>query len=57
MTVDHLDWLAGRLDAAGIPITRSKSGRRALFCRDPDENALEFLEAEPDADEAVQNPR
>ena len=32
------------LDKAGIPYTLSISGRRALFCRDPDGNAVEFLE-------------
>jgi len=35
--------LAGRLDAAGISYTPSRSGRAALFCRDPDGNALEFI--------------
>ena len=44
MTVKDLDWLAERLDAAGIAYTLSRSGRRALFCRDPDANALEFVE-------------
>jgi glyoxylase I family protein len=44
MTVPKLDRLCERLDAAGIPYTRSRSGRRALFCRDPDANALEFIE-------------
>lgn len=33
-----------RLDAAQCPYTLSRSGRRALFCRDPDGNALEFIE-------------
>lgn len=27
------------------PFTKSKSGRNALFCRDPDGNALEFIES------------
>jgi len=40
----QLDTLISRLDAAGITYTLSKSGRRALFCRDPDGNALEFIE-------------
>ncbi len=31
------------LDAAGIVYTQSQSGRRAIFCRDPDQNALEFM--------------
>ena len=32
------------LDEAGMKYTLSISGRRALFCRDPDGNAVEFLE-------------
>ena len=32
------------LDAAGIDYTLSRSGRRALFCRDPDGNGIELLE-------------
>ena len=35
--------LIERLDQAGIPYTLSQSGRRALFCRDPDGNGLEFI--------------
>ncbi len=34
------------LDAAGIAYTLSRSGRRALFVRDPDGNALELIEGE-----------
>jgi glyoxylase I family protein len=45
LTLCDLDALRRRLNAAGIPCTASKSGRRALFCRDPDGNALEFIEA------------
>lgn len=37
--------LIAKLDEAGIPYTLSQSGRKALFCRDPDGNALEFIEA------------
>ncbi len=44
LAVDDLADLAGRLDRAGISYTRSRSGRAALFCRDPDGNALEFIE-------------
>lgn len=36
--------LRARLDAEGIAYTLSRSGRRALFCRDPDGNALELME-------------
>jgi glyoxylase I family protein len=32
------------LNKAGIVYTMSKSGRRALFCRDPDGNAIEVIE-------------
>lgn len=42
--VDDLEALAQALQAAGVEITRSRSGRRALFCRDPDGNALELIE-------------
>ena len=35
--------LKSRLDAAGVAYTVSKSGRAALFCRDPDANTLEFV--------------
>jgi len=45
LTLRDLNELRRRLEAAGIPYTLSKSGRRALFCRDPDGNALEFIEA------------
>lgn len=44
LTVTDLDALAARLDGAGIPYTLSRSGRRALFCRDPDGNAVELIE-------------
>lgn len=44
-SLGDLDDLAQRLEAAGIPHTQSRSGRRALFCRDPDGHALEFMEA------------
>lgn len=40
------DWqaLRAKLDGAGLPYTLSRSGRRALFVRDPDGNALELVE-------------
>lgn len=44
ITVDDLSALLSRLEAAAIAYTMSHSGRRALFCRDPDQNALEFIE-------------
>ncbi|WP_058558046.1 VOC family protein [Thiohalocapsa sp. ML1] len=45
LTVTDLDLIATRLDAAGIGFSLSRSGRRALFCRDPDGNAVELIEA------------
>ena len=41
--ISGFDELVAQLDAAQIPYTLSRSGRRALFCRDPDGNALEFI--------------
>ncbi len=41
--VADIDVLTDRLECAGIAYTRSRSGRQALFCRDPDGNALEFI--------------
>lgn len=38
-----LERLVERLEQAEIIYTLSSSGRRALFCRDPDGNALEFI--------------
>lgn len=45
VTVTDLDGFAARLRDAGIGYTMSRSGRRALFCRDPDGNAWELIEA------------
>ena len=45
LAVSDIAQLIGRLDQAGVAYTHSRSGRRALFCRDPDGNALEFIEA------------
>lgn len=44
MQVTDIEELQSRLEAAGIAFTRSKSGRKAIFTRDPDGNALEFVE-------------
>lgn len=44
MTVRDLDRLREALERAGVEYSLSRSGRRALFCRDPDGNALEFIE-------------
>ncbi len=43
--VEDVAELQGKLEQAGIPYTLSQSGRAALFCRDPDGNALEFINA------------
>ncbi len=43
LAVSGFDALCEKLDAAAIPYTRSRSGRDALFCRDPDGNTLEFI--------------
>ena len=43
-SVSDLEKLISRLEKANIPYTLSRSGRAALFCRDPDGNALEFIE-------------
>lgn len=45
LAVDDVAALKAKLDDAKIAYTLSRSGRRALFCRDPDGNALEFVEA------------
>jgi len=44
-SVDDVAPVRAALDAAGIPYSMSKSGRAAVFCRDPDGNALEFSAA------------
>lgn len=43
--VDNLASLADKLAGSGIAYNLSQTGRRALFCRDPDDNALEFIES------------
>ena len=45
-TVADLQPLIARLESGGVAYTLSQSGRRALFCRDPDQNALEFIEVQ-----------
>ena len=44
LSVDDLAELQLALDQAEVPYSLSKSGRAALFCRDPDGNALEFVQ-------------
>ena len=43
-TIANIEPLMARLEEKGVGFTMSKSGRRAVFCRDPDGNALEFME-------------
>lgn len=45
--LDNINGLAQRLERENIPYTLSRSGRKALFCRDPDGNGLEFIEQIP----------
>ena len=42
--VDDLQELEAKLQHAGLIFTRSKSGRKALFCRDYDGNGVELIE-------------
>jgi glyoxylase I family protein len=44
LSVQDLAPVKNILDKNGIAYTLSKSGRKALFCRDPDGNALEILQ-------------
>ena len=48
MNVADLDAIVAALASAGIDYTLSRSGRRALFCRDPDDNAVELVEVPAD---------
>ncbi|GMQ06065.1 hypothetical protein CsSME_00050799 [Camellia sinensis var. sinensis] len=44
VAIQDVSRLKAILDKAGIPYTLSRSGRPAIFFRDPDANALEFAE-------------
>jgi glyoxylase I family protein len=46
MAIDVHDMAAlkAALDSAGVSYTASRSGRAALFCRDPDGNGIEIIE-------------
>ena len=44
LAVLDLERLAATLTECGVAYTLSQSGRRALFCRDPDGNAIELVE-------------
>ncbi|MEO8342899.1 MAG: VOC family protein [Gallionella sp.] len=43
LAVSDIAKLIMQLDQAEVVYTLSQSGRRAVFCRDPDGNALEFI--------------
>lgn len=45
MLVSDLQQIMQQLESSSIGYTLSKSGRRALFCRDVDGNALELIES------------
>jgi glyoxylase I family protein len=59
LAVSDLDAVARRLDGAGVAYQRSRSGRDALFCRDPDANVVELiaLPARGNAVTATQQPQ
>jgi glyoxylase I family protein len=42
--VSSIDKIMTALEQLEVLFTKSKSGRKALFCRDPDGNALEFIQ-------------
>ncbi len=44
LVITDLDLLMHRLETAGIPCSKSKSGRKAAFCRDFDGNGIELVE-------------
>ncbi len=43
LSVDQLESYEKALQQRGLQYTRSRSGRAALFCRDPDGNAIELI--------------
>jgi len=43
LCVEGLEELEQRLAQSGVLMTRSKSGRNAIFCRDPDGNGIELI--------------
>jgi glyoxylase I family protein len=47
LLVADVDSVRSRLECGGVTYTQSRSGRRALFCRDPDGNAIELVERPP----------
>lgn len=47
VAVASVETLQERLDEADVSYTKSKSGRPAIFFRDPDANTLECVEIDP----------
>jgi len=45
LQVSDLEEMKERLDEVGISYTSSRSGRAAIFCRDPDGNGIELVAA------------
>ena len=48
LSVNNLSTIISALESANISYTKSRSGRGALFCRDPDGNAIEIIEVVPE---------
>lgn len=46
LSIDGIESLKKRLDARNISVTMSRSGRSAMFFRDPDGNGIEVVQAE-----------
>ena len=44
LLVNGLSDIEERLQRAAVTFTRSRSGRSAIFCRDPDGNGIELIE-------------
>lgn len=44
IAINKLAPLKKKFEHQGVPYTMSQSGRVALFCRDPDGNAIEIIE-------------
>ena len=44
LSVDNLEKYEAALNKLQLPYTKSLSGRKALFCRDPDGNGIELIE-------------
>jgi glyoxylase I family protein len=45
LMVEDFEGLQERLEGAGLELIRSRSGRKACFCRDPDGNGIELIAA------------